>query len=98
MVHIDAQGCPWIFSLFVLFWREVGCIDDVRAKRAMTAVKQHPALRGVPVVVLSNNDGCCIARSQDYVESELSSILVDCSSQRCWAELAVTFAELFLDE
>ena len=24
-----------------------------------------PALRGVPVVVLSNNDGCCIARSQE---------------------------------
>jgi DNA polymerase V len=23
-----------------------------------------PSLRGVPVVVLSNNDGCCIARSQ----------------------------------
>lgn|GEM_PF-4886922 len=26
-------------------------------------------LRGVLFVVLSNNDGCCIARSQDYVES-----------------------------
>jgi DNA polymerase V len=25
----------------------------------------NPALRGVPVVVLSNNDGCCIARSQE---------------------------------
>lgn len=24
-----------------------------------------PALRGIPVVVLSNNDGCCIARSQE---------------------------------
>ena len=24
-----------------------------------------PSLRGVPVVVLSNNDGCCIARSQE---------------------------------
>ena len=24
-----------------------------------------PALRGVPVVVLSSNDGCCIARSQE---------------------------------
>ncbi len=24
-----------------------------------------PHLRGVPVVVLSNNDGCCIARSQE---------------------------------
>ena len=25
----------------------------------------NPQLRGVPVVVLSNNDGCCIARSQE---------------------------------
>jgi DNA polymerase V len=24
-----------------------------------------PDLRGVPVVVLSNNDGCCIVRSQE---------------------------------
>ncbi len=32
-----------------------------------------PHLRGVPVVVLSNNDGCCIARSQDYVESAQAS-------------------------
>ena len=41
----------------------------------------NPQLRGVPVVVLSNNDGCCIARSQDYVESDCSSNLVDSSSQ-----------------
>lgn len=27
-----------------------------------------PALAGVPLVVLSNNDGCVIARSADYVE------------------------------
>ena len=25
----------------------------------------NPALRGVPLVVLSNNDGCCVARSQE---------------------------------
>jgi len=28
----------------------------------------RPSLRGLPVVVLSNNDGCAIARSDDYVE------------------------------
>ncbi len=28
----------------------------------------NPALRGRPVIVLSNNDGCVIARSNDYVE------------------------------
>ena len=28
-----------------------------------------PALRGLPVVVLSNNDGCAIARSAGYEES-----------------------------
>ena len=27
-------------------------------------------LEGVPVLVLSNNDGCAIARSQDYEESK----------------------------
>lgn len=28
----------------------------------------NPALAGKPVVVLSNNDGCVVARSADYVE------------------------------
>ena len=28
----------------------------------------RPSLQGRPVVVLSNNDGCAIARSNDYVE------------------------------
>ena len=28
----------------------------------------NPALEGVPMVVLSNNDGCAVARSADYVE------------------------------
>lgn len=30
----------------------------------------RPDLAGVPVIVLSNNDGCAIARSNDYVESD----------------------------
>ncbi len=29
----------------------------------------RPDLEGVPVIVLSNNDGCAVARSADYVES-----------------------------
>lgn len=28
----------------------------------------RPSLNGIPVIVLSNNDGCAIARSEDYVE------------------------------
>lgn len=28
----------------------------------------QPALEGMPVIVLSNNDGCAISRSNDYVE------------------------------
>lgn len=28
-------------------------------------------LHGIPVIVLSNNDGCAVARSDDYVELEL---------------------------
>lgn len=27
-----------------------------------------PSLKNVPVIVLSNNDGCAVARSDDYVE------------------------------
>jgi DNA polymerase V len=27
-----------------------------------------PTLKNVPVIVLSNNDGCAVARSDDYVE------------------------------
>jgi DNA polymerase V len=34
----------------------------------------RPDLEGVPVIVLSNNDGCAVARSADYVESVRSSI------------------------
>ena len=30
----------------------------------------RPDLEGKPVIVLSNNDGCAVARSADYVESE----------------------------
>jgi len=30
-----------------------------------------PALIGLPVVVLSNNDGCAIARNSDYEEYQL---------------------------
>ena len=40
----------------------------------------RPDLEGKPVIVLSNNDGCAVARSADYVESIQLSILVDSSS------------------
>ena len=40
----------------------------------------RPDLEGKPVIVLSNNYGCAVARSLDYVEFEWSSTLVDCSS------------------
>ncbi len=32
----------------------------------------QPALLGRPVAVLSNNDGCLIARSADYVELKVN--------------------------
>jgi hypothetical protein len=53
----------------------------------------RPDLEGKPVIVLSNNDGCAVARSADYVESDFASILVDSSSQSSWAILAVTLPE-----
>ena len=33
----------------------------------------RPDLAGVPVIVLSNNDGCAVARSADCVESAQAS-------------------------
>ena len=33
----------------------------------------RPDLEGKPVIVLSNNDGCAVARSADYVESVRTS-------------------------
>lgn len=32
-----------------------------------------PSLHGIPVIVLSNNDGCAVARSDDYVELQAAS-------------------------
>ena len=46
----------------------------------------RPDLEGVPVIVLSNNDGCAVARSNDYVESRRSSI---------WSTLQVETAGTF---
>ncbi len=37
----------------------------------------RPDLESVPVIVLSNNDGCAVARSADHVESKCSSTSVD---------------------
>ena len=33
----------------------------------------RPDLEGKPVIVLSNNDGCAVSRSADYVESAQAS-------------------------
>jgi DNA polymerase V len=33
----------------------------------------RPDLEGKPVIVLSNNDGCAVARSADYVASSEAS-------------------------
>jgi hypothetical protein len=36
--------------------------------------------KAFPVIVLSNNDGCAVARPSDHVEYEFASIWVDSSS------------------
>lgn len=33
------------------------------------------SLRGIPVIVLSNNDGAVVARSDDYVELEVRVLI-----------------------
>jgi hypothetical protein len=41
-----------------------------------------PRIAGRPVIVLSNNDGCVIARSADYVEcGPSSSVAPTCQSE-----------------
>lgn len=37
----------------------------------------RPDLEGKPVIMLSNNDGCAVASTADYVESERVSTSVD---------------------
>lgn len=32
----------------------------------------QPHLLGKPVIILSNNDGCAVARSEDYVELQVT--------------------------
>ena len=36
----------------------------------------RPDLVGKPVVVVSNNDGCIISRSADYVELKVKAVLI----------------------
>jgi impB/mucB/samB family len=48
----------------------------------------RPALKGLPVIVLSNNDGCAIARSEDYVECRQSSTAHHCYQQNMQPKLA----------
>lgn len=45
---------------------------DVNSFYASCEAVFRPDLKGRPVVVLSNNDGCVIARSPDYVELQVT--------------------------
>ncbi|AKL36599.1 DNA repair protein [Klebsiella oxytoca] len=45
---------------------------DVNSFYASCEIAFRPDLRGHPVVVLSNNDGCVIARNHDYVELQVT--------------------------
>ncbi|EPA3718120.1 hypothetical protein ACQ2FX_005309 [Klebsiella pneumoniae] len=51
-------------------------LADVNSFYARCEKVFRPDLRGKPVVVLSNNDGCVIARSTDYVELKVKSVLI----------------------
>lgn len=50
-------------------------LADVNSFYASCEALFRPDLRGKPVVVLSNNDGCVIARSKAYVEYKNNSRL-----------------------
>ena len=47
-------------------------LADVNSFYASCEKVFRPDLRGKPVVVLSNNDGCVIDRSKDYVELQVT--------------------------
>lgn len=44
----------------------------------------HPDLNGKPVVVLSNNDGCVIARSNEAKALGIKMGLLSIRSKTCW--------------
>ncbi|ECC9925230.1 DNA repair protein [Salmonella enterica subsp. enterica] len=47
-------------------------LADVNSFYASCEKVFRPDLRNKPVAVLSNNDGCVIARSPDYVELQVT--------------------------
>lgn len=47
-------------------------LADVNSFYASCETVFRPDLKGRPVVVLSNNDGCVIARNRDYVELQVT--------------------------
>ncbi len=51
-------------------------LADVNSFYASCERVFRPDLRGKPVVVLSNNDGCVIARSADYVEFKIKLLVL----------------------
>ncbi|EGX5147609.1 DNA repair protein [Salmonella enterica] len=51
-------------------------LADVNSFYASCEKVFRPDLRNKPVVVLSNNDGCVIARSPDYVELKVKAVLI----------------------
>lgn len=51
-------------------------LADGNSFYASCEIAFRPDLRGRPVVVLSNNDGCVIARNHDYVELKVKAVLI----------------------
>lgn len=51
--------------LFIRFDHEIFCLADCNNFYASCERVFNPSLEGKPVVVLSNNDGCIVARSQE---------------------------------
>lgn len=51
-------------------------LADVNSFYASCEKVFRPDLKGCPVVVLSNNDGCCIARSPDYMELKVNQLII----------------------
>lgn len=55
--------------------REIYALVDINNCYVSCERLFNPKLIGLPVVVLSNNDGCVVSRSEDYVELNYNSSL-----------------------
>lgn len=69
-------------------------LADVNSFYASCEILWRPDLRGRPVVVLSNNDGCVVARNQDYVEWKIKSSRISVRSDKAGSSIRAVSVQI----